>query len=273
MKKEFIDFYILIRRKKLAKLILIETMVISLVSMLLFFKKDPTTYGSIVSLNYLYNPHATVLNYVITISAPLIACVCNSDINEAEGGLKEQLIVRTGLKRYYVSKHITVFIAGMLNTLYVLELLYIFQMIAIDTSTSFYIGSGAYINYLYADIDRVLFQQYLLKYPILFSHCLFTVISVFAGVCACLSYTISQIITVTGIAYLSGFLVPFFISTILTFISYKAQMFAYYNLFQIVTDTSRTSEIMNVIGIVVWIIVIVTIAFVLQIYKINKNES
>ena len=57
MKKEFIDFYILIRRKKLAKLILIETMVISLVSILLFFKKDPTTYGSIVSLNYLYNPH------------------------------------------------------------------------------------------------------------------------------------------------------------------------------------------------------------------------
>ena len=265
------DLTILIKRKKTWIILLAETIIISIISVLLFSSRNPSYYGSKISLCYMYNRNTVALIYALYVISPLFATIVYTDIDEYEGTYRYQLLTKKGNKRVIINKYFTVFISGRMNTLFVFELFFIYQCMAIKPTSFFTTDGFSFITYLYPEHDTVLLHDYIIHNHELFPHLLYLSVSVFAGVCGCLSYSLSKVTDNSVVSYIGGFIIPFIISFVLGIFQGKSQILAYYNLFQIITDTSRASVIFNIFGFVGWIIFIFILCFIFELVH-NRRD-
>ncbi len=260
------ELKILYHRDHLARIVLAETIIIAVLSFLLFCGKDSVTYASAYDHNFMINDNTAGISMIIILLLPLIACLATGDIMTADLGIRDQIIVLKGRKEYFRSKMIVVFLTSFVNTFFIFELLNLCLLSSIDLSGRFYIAAE-YSPIVSYSIST--YNPFLLRHPFLFSHTLFALLSLFAASCACLSQAIGNISGLKILYYIGAFvlIVPINLLFALT----RGNLTYNMGFSSFIQNLSGKPQCYSLFIIFSWIVIPLFISFVIQKYVENKT--
>ncbi len=270
-----LDLKILYKRDKLSKIVLTETVVITVVSIIQFCGIYPEYGGSKYDLFFLFSDKTVAYSFVMLLIIPIIGSLPYSDSYFVENNLRYNIISKVGKKKYYFSKYLTCFITGFLNCLFVFELAYLFQILAINNNGNVYCSNGALnFDFLFPESYKVYFSNMIINHPYLLVQIDILFICLFSGTCGCLSYALSQVISIKGLVYVNSFLVTFSISFILQYVGMIGFLLAYFNVFRFSTSLIETSprDLTIVVICILWVVFNVILTTIIQLVVDLKNE-
>lgn len=185
-----------------------EKLVVGLVSVLVFYGKHPEFFASAIDSNYVFNSKTVAFGFIMLLIVPLIGSLPNADIDKEAGTSRYLYISRFGVRKYYSAQCTANFVLGFLNVLYVFELLYLFEHLAINTAGSVYLADEALIiDFMFPDVERITYFNLLISHPYLFDQLVFILTAIFGGLCGSLTYSLNHFITTASLSYTSGFLI------------------------------------------------------------------
>lgn len=269
------DLKVLFKREKFAKIVLFEAVIIAVVSIFQFCGKYPEYAGSKYDLFFLFSDKSVAYSFVMLMIIPIIGSLPYSDNYFVEGNLRYSIISKVGKKKFYISKYLTCFLLGFINCLFVFEIAYIFQVIAINTSGSVYCSNGALnFNFLFPDSYKVYFENMFISHPLLLVQLNILFISLFSGCCGCLSYALSQVVAINGLVYVNSFIVTFILSFFLQYIDKIGFLLAYFNVFRFNTNILEFFSEDYIIKLIClsWIILTIILSFIIQLVVNYRNE-
>lgn len=132
------ELQILLKREKFSKLLLIETCLISLYCIVFLTGKNASFYGSKYDFYFLLNYNHVTISYCLILIVPILSSLAHGDVGYQEDTMKYSVISRGSRKNYDYARRIMIFIVGLFNIFYVLEIMYIFQYFALDVDLTYY---------------------------------------------------------------------------------------------------------------------------------------
>lgn len=269
------DFQVLFKREKFSKIIFWETLIICVLFIMFYCGKHPEYLGSKYDISFLYNDKFNVFSLMIMMITPIIGSLPYSDNYYIEDNLRHLIICKKGKKKYYLEKYTIVFISGMINCLFVLELIFFLQLVSINVSGSVYCSDGSLTyNFLFPEESILYLPDILIERPYLLNQLVYLLISLFSGCCGCLSYALSQKIPIKGLAYVYSFLVLFTISFLLQYFPKIGYLLVYYNIFRLSShplDFNADISILTLICLI-WIILVIALTTIIQLVVEFRNE-
>ncbi|MBR0137522.1 MAG: hypothetical protein IJM15_03865 [Erysipelotrichaceae bacterium] len=256
------ELYVLHARGKLARIILAETVLISVISFFLFGGKDSVTYASAYDFSIMINDHTSVLSTIIMILLPLFGSFTIGDVFSAEEGIRSYLLARKGKGRYISGKICVLLMVSFLNTLFMFELFTFYESVSIRLTGNLYIPEN------FSQIISYCLENYnpqMLDHPVFFTHLFFMLMSLFASGCGLLSAGIGLYFTNPVFSYISGFVA----ATGVSLINWK---YSYFGLFSnFVENLAFSSHLMALSGILIWFAVMALGGVILIVLKMREQ--
>lgn len=262
------DLYILLHRKSFLILLIILTGLLSYMSL-----KDITAaYSSGKSYQHFfimitdYSKHSFLLALFYAI--PLIAVFPFADTWMTETDMSDVLFTRIKKKYYFLSKYIISFLSGFLLLCIPLLIAFFSEILALDFNdnaisilNSFFVD-----NQVEALLQNYSFYEFYIQNPYLFIIVFIFMISIFSGLCAITSFSISLLVKQKVLTYIA----LFFVSLILILMfGYMPVPYCYYfiqNIIQPDTIVSVKSHIY-----IIWLIIYVIINIIF--YYLYKRRD
>ena len=265
------ELSILLKRDKFSKLLLFETSIIAIYCIIFLVGKNASFYGNKFDFYFLLNHNHVTISYCIILIVPILSTIAHGDVGYQEDTMKYSVISRCGSNKYYSARRIMIFLVGFFNILYVLEILYIFQYVALDIDlTYYYTGNDGILLYLIPNND-VPFFSFLYNHPFIYFQMYILIISIFGGFSSLLTYELDQLFHNHSTMYVNGFLVILAISFVMIF-SGKYQMWSY---FFLLTPNiwGITSDVFVCVGWIIWCIIFFLIIMLIIIFKNKINNE
>ena len=253
-----------LNRERISKTVLFETIIIAVISFWLFYGKNPSYFGSYANFHYFINHHTVALIVTLLMIFPLLGSLAVGDFYEESPEQRAPVLCRSKSSIFWMARYFLVFVLGFLNVFYILELLTVFEHICISDTTKMYItDNSSMIDFAYPELSGVLFLPFIMHHAHFFFHLYIIALSIFSGACCCLSYSINLLFKQSFVGYVGGFVIVFFASFFLMLFQGKTQVFAYFNMFSLITDVSRAGEIKNCVLLFIWIAIMLALSFIL----------